>query len=436
MIPHTTLCSRMSLNGTSHVHSSHMHTPNEYASTNSVAFAGSENSSGAVHGNVPRCDAMPLVNCRASASATPDPTTLPPLCCFERPKSATLHVTPPATPSWRAVSTLSHFRSKCTNRRECKYAIPRATSRAHRARTDALKWRLPRGAFFFDSPFVFSSSAARESERLSRASRTCRLSSRRRLPERMNSSTMPRRSPSSTTPYTNTTFGWCSAAITRASFKKLSRDADASLASSKSSSRSESAESPSAEPLATTKSVCRSLSSFSDTLARPFNRASRVSARESLSLRACRNLTATSEPRHSARCTSPNAPPPKRCTRVNSLLGTFCKPEAFDADFAFSFTLREPFSFTRERSLSVSLRKGSAAALTKSRGVPASESALPDFSQTYTLSFSAAAAAATAASAPASLASIAIFRSHSSNISSMSASRATRRSVTPSFGSR
>mmetsp|Transcript_7061 Transcript_7061/g.29131 ORF Transcript_7061/g.29131 Transcript_7061/m.29131 type:complete len:427 (-) Transcript_7061:354-1634(-) len=426
MIPHTTLCSRMSLNGTSHVHSSHMHTPNEYASTNSVAFAGSENSSGAVHGNVPRCDAMPLVNCRASASATPEPTTLPPLCCFERPKSATLHVTPPATPSWRAVSTLSHFRSKCTNRRECKYAIPRATSRAHRARTDKLKWRLPRGAFFFDSPFpfVFSSCAARESERLSRASRTCRLSSRRRLPERMNSSTMPRRSPSSTTPYTNTTFGWCSAAITRASFKKLSRDADASLASSKSSSRSESAESPSAEPLATTKSVS-SLSSFSDTLARPFNRASRVSARESLSLRACKNLTATSEPRHSARCTSPNAPPPSLCTRVNSALGTFCKPEAFDADFAFSFTTR---------SLSVSLRTASAAAL-ESRGVPAPESALPDFSQTYTLSFSAAAATALA-SAPASLASVAILRSHSSNISSMSASRATRRSVTPSFGSR
>jgi hypothetical protein len=35
----------------------------------------------------------------------------------------------------RAVSTLSHLRSKCTNRLECRYAMPRATSSAHCTRT-------------------------------------------------------------------------------------------------------------------------------------------------------------------------------------------------------------------------------------------------------------------------------------------------------------
>ena len=58
-----------------------------------------------------------------------------------------------------------------------------------------------------------------------------------------------------------------------------------------------------------------------------------------------RNFTATSDPRHSARCTSLNAPPPRRFTSSSSALGITCnfvaEASAFAA-FAFAFAPPAP----------------------------------------------------------------------------------------------
>mmetsp|Transcript_7582 Transcript_7582/g.27687 ORF Transcript_7582/g.27687 Transcript_7582/m.27687 type:complete len:228 (+) Transcript_7582:232-915(+) len=201
MIPHMIVCSCMPAYGYAPVHSSHMSTANEYTSTFSDALVGAFNSSGAVHGNVPRCELTPLTNDACDRRR------------FESPKSHTLHC---SFAPRRAVRTLSHFRSKCTKRFECRYAMPRATSNAHLARSfapstffDGRSFAAAAAGGCADASASVGLSPASPSPSVIRASslsfsfstsRWCRFSNRRSDPLDMNSSTIPNRSPSFTTP--------------------------------------------------------------------------------------------------------------------------------------------------------------------------------------------------------------------------------------------
>mmetsp|Transcript_3528 Transcript_3528/g.12587 ORF Transcript_3528/g.12587 Transcript_3528/m.12587 type:complete len:264 (-) Transcript_3528:338-1129(-) len=188
---------------------------NEYTSALSVTLSGLRKTSGAVQGNVPRRELTPDTNEACERRR------------LDKPKSHTLHTNRrPLT----AANTLSDFKSKWTNRFACKYSIPLATSKQSCRRVLASKReRVAVEAATFasnsackaTSPFAFLTASCLAASRSFARSRSFAKTLCNDPPLR-NSSTIPGRSPSVTTPKIETTFGWLKVANVSASRKKCS----------------------------------------------------------------------------------------------------------------------------------------------------------------------------------------------------------------------